>query len=164
MSNDIIWQSLLRSNTGHRMDSPLKCRIFPDRPTPFSPVHKQRKFSAVFGAISALSSISMRPCNNKKLREVSTDCYMKWFESRPLSKELYPLPFLVHVSVRHTLGDPLMLMSKNTTGFSLMVDTTFAPSDRGIDWSRVGIEKIDPIAFRSVLGRRKITPQKVITI
>ena len=73
-----VWQCLLRSNTGHRMDSPLKCRIFPDRPTPFSPVHRQRKFSAVFGAISALSSISMRPCNNKQAGWGFTDCELRY--------------------------------------------------------------------------------------
>ena len=33
---------------------PLKCNILPDLPTPFSPVHKQRKFSAVNGTTSAL--------------------------------------------------------------------------------------------------------------
>ena len=59
---------------------PLKWRILPDRPTPFSPVHKQRKFSAVKGMISARSSISMRP-----------------------------------------LEDPPILMSKNTTGFSVLI-------------------------------------------
>ena len=40
---------------------PLKWRGLPDLPVPFSPVHKQRKFSAVFGATSARSSITMRP-------------------------------------------------------------------------------------------------------
>ena len=40
---------------------PLKCRIFPDRPTPFSPVQRQRKFSAVRGTTSDRSSISIRP-------------------------------------------------------------------------------------------------------
>ena len=71
-----VWQSLLKIK--HRMDSPLKCRIFPDRPTPFSPVHRQRKFSAVFGAISALSSISMRPCNNKQAGWGFTDCELRY--------------------------------------------------------------------------------------
>ncbi len=40
---------------------PLKWRGLPDLPTPFSPVHKQRKFSAVFGATSVRSSMVMRP-------------------------------------------------------------------------------------------------------
>lgn len=40
---------------------PLKWSSLPDRPIPFSPVHKQRKFSAVFGTTSARNSISMRP-------------------------------------------------------------------------------------------------------
>lgn len=40
---------------------PLKCRGLPERPVPFSPVHRQRKFSAVLGATSARSSITMRP-------------------------------------------------------------------------------------------------------
>lgn len=40
---------------------PLKWRGWPDLPRPFSPVHKQRKFSAVFGATSARSSMVMRP-------------------------------------------------------------------------------------------------------
>ena len=31
------------------------------RPTPFSPVHKHLKFSAVFGTMSARNSISIRP-------------------------------------------------------------------------------------------------------
>jgi hypothetical protein len=33
----------------------------PERPAPFSPVHRARKFSAVRGATSARSSITMRP-------------------------------------------------------------------------------------------------------
>lgn len=57
---------------------PLKWRSLPDRPNPFSPVHKHRKFSTVLGTMSALSSISI-------------------------------LPF----------GEPPIVMSKNTTGFSL---------------------------------------------
>jgi hypothetical protein len=40
---------------------PLKWSCLPERPTPFSPVHKARKFSAVLGTTSARSSISMRP-------------------------------------------------------------------------------------------------------
>merc|ERR1719245_811089 len=40
---------------------PLKWSGLPDFPVPFSPVHKQRKFSAVFGATSALSSITILP-------------------------------------------------------------------------------------------------------
>ena len=40
---------------------PLKCSIFPDLPTPFSPVQRQRKFSAVRGTTSDRSSISIRP-------------------------------------------------------------------------------------------------------
>eukprot|EP00929_Paragymnodinium_shiwhaense_P103025 TRINITY_DN662_c1_g1_i1.p2 TRINITY_DN662_c1_g1~~TRINITY_DN662_c1_g1_i1.p2 ORF type:complete len:102 (-),score=17.35 TRINITY_DN662_c1_g1_i1:25-330(-) len=40
---------------------PLKCRGLPERPMPFSPVHKARKFSAVFGTTSSLSSMTMRP-------------------------------------------------------------------------------------------------------
>ena len=52
-------------------------------PTPFSPVHNARKFSAVLGTTSERSSISMRP-----------------------------------------FGEPPMVMSKNTTGLSLMVDST----------------------------------------
>ena len=40
---------------------PLKCRGLPERPVPFSPVHRQRKFSAVLGTTSARSSITMRP-------------------------------------------------------------------------------------------------------
>merc|ERR1719221_2209248 len=40
---------------------PLKCNGLPLLPVPFSPVQRQRKFSAVLGATSALSSITMRP-------------------------------------------------------------------------------------------------------
>jgi len=40
---------------------PLKCIILPDLPTPFSPVHKHLKFSAVSGTTSARNSISIRP-------------------------------------------------------------------------------------------------------
>ena len=40
---------------------PLKCKDLPDFVLPFSPVHKQRKFSADFGALSEYSSIVIRP-------------------------------------------------------------------------------------------------------
>jgi hypothetical protein len=40
---------------------PLECRGFPEEPVPFSPVHRQRKFSAVRGVTSAARVISMRP-------------------------------------------------------------------------------------------------------
>lgn len=39
----------------------MKCKGFPDFILPFSPVHKQRKFSAVFGALSEKSSMVIRP-------------------------------------------------------------------------------------------------------
>ena len=34
------------------------------RPMPFSPVHRQRKFSTVFGQVLAKSSISIRPSDS----------------------------------------------------------------------------------------------------
>jgi len=40
---------------------PLKWSGFPDLPTPFSPVQRARKFSAVFGTTSALNSITILP-------------------------------------------------------------------------------------------------------
>ena len=36
-------------------------KLDPAYPNPFSPVHKARKFSAVFGTTSARSSITIRP-------------------------------------------------------------------------------------------------------
>src|SRR5437867_12633196 len=42
-------------------DEPLKCRGLPLLPLPFSPVHRARKFSAVFGQVSANSSMTIRP-------------------------------------------------------------------------------------------------------
>jgi hypothetical protein len=40
---------------------PLKCKGLPDFVLPFSPVHKHRKFSAVLGALSEYSSMTIRP-------------------------------------------------------------------------------------------------------
>merc|ERR1719301_520072 len=42
---------------------PIKLKVFPLRPAPFSPVHKHRKFSAVFGTTSPRNSITIRPAS-----------------------------------------------------------------------------------------------------
>ena len=42
---------------------PLKCKGLPLAPTPFSPVHKQRKFSTVLGTSSPKSPITIRPAS-----------------------------------------------------------------------------------------------------
>jgi len=42
-------------------DDPLKCSGFPDKPMPFSPVQRARKFSAVLGTTLLNNSITIRP-------------------------------------------------------------------------------------------------------
>ncbi len=42
---------------------PLKVRGLPDWPMPFSPVHRARKFSTVFGTVLPYRPITMRPCH-----------------------------------------------------------------------------------------------------
>lgn len=46
---------------------PLKCKGFPLDPTPFSPVHKALKFSAVLGTLSLNNLNTIRPARRKNL-------------------------------------------------------------------------------------------------
>jgi hypothetical protein len=71
--------------------------IDPHLPTPFSPVHKHLKFSAVFGTTSARSSISMRP-----LDEPPIDMSKK---TTGLSAMLLALGPSVSVGVNFVAGD-----------------------------------------------------------
>ena len=50
---------IMKSGMQRCMVLPLKCSFLPDLPMPRSPVHRHRKFSAVFGTTSASREITI---------------------------------------------------------------------------------------------------------